>query len=237
MPVYFQSRGDSPTLSGLQLISLPVCAAVVAVCAGLFVAKTKRYREVIWASWIVLTIGVGLLIMLDERSSIALQQGALLVTALGLGGLFQPPIIAMQAAMPLKDVPTATAAVGLVRLIGGTFAISIGGVIYQSELSKRLSAISGYIPSGDILDLVNIQPSELREQVIHAYARSVSSIWLVFTPLCFISMLCIFFMRPYSLERTIIKAADPSNTTKPNNDSQATTLAPSASSLSVLQKV
>ena len=38
-----------------------------------------------------------------------------LIAGLGLGGLFQVPLIGMQAAMPLKDMATSTGGLMLVR--------------------------------------------------------------------------------------------------------------------------
>lgn len=53
--------------------------------------------------------------MLEENSSQARQEIFILIAGIGIGCLFQPPMIALQAAMPLKDMATVTAAFGLVR--------------------------------------------------------------------------------------------------------------------------
>jgi hypothetical protein len=55
-----------------------------------------------------------------------------LIAALGIGGLFQTPLIGLQAAMPLKDMATSTAAFGFIRTLGGTVGISIGQAIFSS---------------------------------------------------------------------------------------------------------
>ena len=55
-----------------------------------------------------------------------------LISGIGFGGLFFPPIIAMQAAMPLKDMATSTAAVGLFRQLGSTIGVSVGQAIWTS---------------------------------------------------------------------------------------------------------
>ena len=57
----------------------------------------------------------GLMIMLEENTSHAKQEIFILIAGIGIGCLFQPPLIGLQAAMPLKDMATATAAFGLVR--------------------------------------------------------------------------------------------------------------------------
>lgn len=55
------------------------------------------------------------MIMLEENTSQAKQEIFILIAGIGSGCLFQPPMIALQTAMPLKDMAIATAAYGLVR--------------------------------------------------------------------------------------------------------------------------
>jgi hypothetical protein len=38
-----------------------------------------------------------------------------LIAGTGIGGMFQPPLVGVQAAMPVKDMATATATMGLMR--------------------------------------------------------------------------------------------------------------------------
>ena len=64
---------------------------------------------------ILLTELKGLLILLDEDSSHARQEIFVLIAGMGIGCLIMPPSIGLQAAMPLRDMATATAAFGLVR--------------------------------------------------------------------------------------------------------------------------
>lgn len=56
----------------------------------------------------------------------------LLVASLGVGILFQAPLIAVQAAMPHKEMATSTATFGLIRTLGGTIGISVGQAILSS---------------------------------------------------------------------------------------------------------
>lgn len=84
------------------------------------------------------------MIMLEENSSTAKQELVLLVAGLGVGCFFQPPLIALQAAMPLKDMAVSTAVFTLIRTLGGTVGISVGDTIFASEVTKRLAKIPGY---------------------------------------------------------------------------------------------
>ena len=64
--------------------------------------------------------------------SSAVQEIFPLIAGFGVGGLFFPPIVAMQAAMPLKDMATSTATVGLLRQLGSTIGVSIGQAVWSS---------------------------------------------------------------------------------------------------------
>ena len=55
-----------------------------------------------------------------------------LIAGLGTGGLFFPPLILMQAAMPVKDMATSTATLGLIRQLGCTVGVSIGQAIWST---------------------------------------------------------------------------------------------------------
>ncbi|KAG8983948.1 hypothetical protein FRB90_005640, partial [Tulasnella sp. 427] len=56
-----------------------------------------------------------------------------------------------------------------------------------------------------VRSLKNIQPESLRIQVIGAYAKSISSIWLICTPLVALGMVLSFFVRAYTLKRGVVR--------------------------------
>jgi len=95
-------------------------------------SKTGTYRLIIWVAYVTLTLGLGLMIMLDYQSSmyVFLTDGSLwhahpiysatqeiypLIASLGIGCLLQVPLVALQAAMPMKDMATASSAFMFLR--------------------------------------------------------------------------------------------------------------------------
>jgi len=223
-PVYFQVLGASPTLAGIKVIPLSLASSLVAIVSGLIVVKTGDYRMVMWVGLAVMTLGFGLMIQLDYNSSAAKQEIFLLVTGLGIGCLFQPPLIALQASMPLAEMATSTATFGLMRTLGGTIGIAVGDAILTSELSRRLPKIQGFNSSsgvglsGNIQSLSQIMPIELRNQVLHAYSKSISLIWLVCTPLSFVALVSILFIKKYTLRRKVVRGVkEPAAASHPEN--------------------
>lgn len=55
-----------------------------------------------------------------------------LIAGMGVGGLFFPPLTLIQAAMPVKDMATSTATLGLLRLLGATIGLSVGQAIWST---------------------------------------------------------------------------------------------------------
>lgn len=219
LPIYFQAvTGASATLSGVEMLPFSLGAALVAVVSGLLVAKTGKYKIISLAGYAVMVLGFGLMCDLSATSSRAKQEIYILIAALGVGCNFQTPLIILQAAMPMADMAVATSAMVLLRSIGGSVGITVGGAIYASQLSKRLPA--GYASgagggSEDVAGLVHISPLALRMEVLAAYADSIRTIWIVMAPLCAISLLSALAMREYTLKRTVV-----SNDTKKKIDDE-----------------
>ena len=64
-------------------------SAFVSAFSGQIVTKTGKWRPVMWFAWVVITLGYGLMIQLDEKSNAAERVLYLLIAALGIGCLFQ----------------------------------------------------------------------------------------------------------------------------------------------------
>ncbi|KAI0079120.1 MFS amino acid permease [Panus rudis PR-1116 ss-1] len=213
LPVYFQILGASATRTGLLVLPSTLGSSAAGVIAGFIVVALGDYRQVIWTSWTIMTVGFGLLIMLDEKSSLAVQLVYQLIAGMGYGGLFHPPLIAVQAAMPIKDMAISTATFGLIRQLGATMGAAIGQAVWSSELRKRIATIPNLDfdnSSTNLIDSVkhlkDIQPDSLRQSVLHAYTRSISTIWLVYTPMVGFCLILTFFIKRYTLKRNVVRA-------------------------------
>ncbi|KAF7363558.1 putative transporter C3H1.06c [Mycena sanguinolenta] len=242
LPLYFQVLGSSATGAGVRMLPFSLGASIVSASSGQVVARIKAYRPVIWFAWPVMTLGYGLMITLDDKSGAAKEAVYPLVAALGVGCLFQSPLIGLQAAMPLKDMATSTSTYGFVRWVptvldlhlftfssadvqlGGTVGIAIGEAIitswsslyYPQTLRKKIKQIPNLTVNIDtspaalsqsVLTLKDIPDPTQRGEIIHAYARSISFIWLVMTPILGAGMIMSLFLRHYTLARNTVQSA------------------------------
>ncbi|KAJ6479024.1 MFS amino acid permease [Mycena sanguinolenta] len=211
LPLYFQIRGASPTRSGILIIPFALFSSMTSGLSG-YATSFGDYRLPIRISFAVMAIGYGLMITLDERSSNAIEIIYTGIAGIGVGGLFIPPLIGLQAAMPLKDMATSSTTFGLVRLLGSTIGISIGQAIWSGVVRARLAKmsdltmdLSGAALADSIRRIQTIEPEALRQQVLHAYTQGVSAIWLVNTPILCVCFVAALFLRTYSLKRKIFR--------------------------------
>ncbi|KAF9075160.1 MFS amino acid permease [Rhodocollybia butyracea] len=212
LPVYYQILGASATGSGVRMLSFSLGSAFASATSGVLVSKTREYRLVMWIGWATFVLGYGLMTMLDSFSNTAKKELLPLVAALGIGCLFQTPLIGLQAAMPGKDMATSTAAFGFIRTLGGTVGVSIGQVIFASTLTPRLAKIhnitidtSSAALAESVTSLKDIADPVTRAAVIQAYAKSISDIWVVCTPIAGVGFLMVLFVRKYSLNRIVVR--------------------------------
>ncbi|KAM0751529.1 MFS general substrate transporter [Meredithblackwellia eburnea MCA 4105] len=209
LPLYLQIRGASATMAGVGLIPLSLGSSIVSIVSGFILSKTLRYRGIIIVSFLFCILGFALIATLDEKSSRVQEEMYFLICALGVGSLFQVPLVGLQCSVPVADMATATASLGLLRQLGGTISISVSGAIYSSELTKRLSGIAGYTAptssalSGNVGGLTKIEPISLRNEVLHAYTRSISVIWEVTAPILFVGFVLSCCLKHYSMERNV----------------------------------
>ncbi|GAA93477.1 uncharacterized protein L969DRAFT_46427 [Mixia osmundae IAM 14324] len=215
LPTYFQILGSNALLSGVKMLPLSLGSAVMAIVSGQIVARTGKYKPSMWCGWFFMTLGFGLLILLRANSSIAEQEILPLIAAVGIGQLFQTPLLALQASIPMASMATATGAFGFIRTLSGAIGIAVSGSIYGSLAKRNLMNIPNFdasvigglnnVLATNLPDLKHLQPPELREEIMAAFCDGIRIFYVVCAPLCFIGFLSTFGMRSYSLNREVVR--------------------------------
>ncbi|KAF8550442.1 hypothetical protein OG21DRAFT_1525132 [Imleria badia] len=202
-------------------------SSAFSIASGFLVSKMGKNLPAIWFGSTLITVGTGLLMMLDYASSIcsmvpnAEQEVFPLVAAIGAGFLFHVPLVALQAAMPMKDIATATSGFMFLRVLGGAVGLSIGEAIIASMLPRKLVAIPN-IASLGIGD--TISDVTLRNEVLHAWARSIATIWMVTTALAGVALISTLFLREYSVDRKTVYSGRVGNSGESENVQSTSTV-------------
>ncbi|KAF2135570.1 uncharacterized protein K452DRAFT_347552 [Aplosporella prunicola CBS 121167] len=156
LPLYFQAvKEDTPIQSGLHVLALALSTAITSVTAGLLMHRTGRFRELIWAGTLILCLGSGLLIMLDESSSTVTAVGLQVLFGVGSGLLFEPPLIAIQAHVSPRDITSATSTIAFVRSSALALSVIINGIIFSTSMSHQSSFLAASGIPASTLELLS----------------------------------------------------------------------------------
>jgi hypothetical protein len=145
LPLYFQAvRGASPVRSGVLLMPIVVVQALVGVGVGGIIYRYGWIRPIIWTGMALSTLGFGLFITLGPTTSLPTLVAIEVVAAMGIGAVFQAPLVAYQAAVDTADMAIATALFGFVRSLSTSISVVVGGVVFQNTIQDygdKLSAV------------------------------------------------------------------------------------------------
>ncbi|WP_308121619.1 MDR family MFS transporter [Actinotalea ferrariae] len=126
LPLYLQiAKGMTPTAAGLALLPLTLGIMTTSVVAGQTVARTGRYRIFPILGTICLTAGALLMSRLVPDSSMVEVAWRSAIFGFGLGFCFQPLVLAVQNAVPPKDMGVATSSSLFFRQMGGTLGTAV----------------------------------------------------------------------------------------------------------------
>nr|WP_024286458.1 MDR family MFS transporter [Cellulomonas sp. KRMCY2] len=140
LPLYLQiAKGLTPTAAGLALIPLTVGIMIASVVSGQTTSRTGRYRAFPIIGTFLLTVGALLLSQLTASSSLVEVSWRSVVFGMGLGCCFQPLVLAVQNAVPPKDMGVATASSLFFRQMGGTLGTAVFLSILFSTVGQKIS--------------------------------------------------------------------------------------------------
>ncbi|KAM0148367.1 hypothetical protein ACHAPG_010016 [Botrytis cinerea] len=184
MPLYFEvAKNYSAITSAIAIFPFTFTVAPAAVIVGLVITKTSRYRPSLWIGWLLTTLGMGLLIYLQQSTNIPSWISLSLVAGTGLGSA--------QASVSNADLPFAGAMYSFFREFGQILGVAISGVIFQNTFKKRVlaTAYSAFADewSREASSFVQVvkawsdigEEGVMKEVVISAYVESLRMVWCV----------------------------------------------------------
>ncbi|HEX6128308.1 MAG TPA: MDR family MFS transporter, partial [Candidatus Limnocylindria bacterium] len=145
LPRWYQVvAGASATESGYQILPLLGGLIVSAVLSGQLVARTGRYKALIFAALLLVAAGLFLLTNLRADTPRPLIWLWMAVAGLGIGPTFAVFTLVVQNAVPVRELGSATSGVTLFQQVGGTVGLAIVGSIFGSvfvdEVPRQLVA-------------------------------------------------------------------------------------------------
>ncbi|MDT0454624.1 MFS transporter [Streptomyces sp. DSM 41527] len=165
IPQYLQIvKGASPTKSGLEMLPLMAGMFIASIASGQITAKTGRYK-------IFPIIGTALMIAAMLLFHFRVQWDTplwetmvyMLVFGLGLGGCMQTLVLAVQNAVPPRDMGVATASSTFFRQMGATAGTAIFLSVLFSTVGDKISSAFKDAASTERFQAALHDPAVLRD--------------------------------------------------------------------------
>ncbi|MEU6599000.1 MDR family MFS transporter [Streptomyces flaveolus] len=225
LPTFLQVvHGISPTLSGVHMLPMVFGLLLSSTLSGQIVSRTGRWKVFPITGTAVTTLGLLLLHRLDEHSTTAVMSVCFFVFGVGLGLVMQVLVLIVQNAVSYEDLGVATSGATFFRSIGASFGVAIFGTVFASRLGDKLTdAFRGVrLPPGATPDALKADPRgiaalppPLRPAALHAYASSITDVFLYAAPVALLGFLLAWFLKEDRL-RGSVTAPDVSETIPPN---------------------
>jgi EmrB/QacA subfamily drug resistance transporter len=139
LPRWFQAIAElTATQSGLALLPLVVSLIVSATAAGQIVARTQRFKLLIFVSMSLLAIGLFLMTNLRADTQVPILWIWMVIAGLGIGPSFAVFTVLVQNTVAPRMVGAATASLTFFQQIGGTIGLTLAGTLLADSLTKEL---------------------------------------------------------------------------------------------------
>ena len=148
LPVYFQSaRGLSISASGLGLIPLMVGTVVGATIAGQLMGRIVHYKRIPTIGLFVATLGAAILTFWADRLPLSVFETVLALISVGLGTVLPTTTVAIQNAVQLHELGTATGTMNFFRQLGSAVTVAIfGALLNASEAAGEATNAAASLP-------------------------------------------------------------------------------------------
>jgi EmrB/QacA subfamily drug resistance transporter len=213
LPTFLQVvQGVTPTLSGVHMLPMVFGLLLSSTVSGQIVSRTGRWKVFPIAGTGVTALGLLLLHQLDENSSTGEMSAYFLVFGLGLGLVMQVLVLIVQNAVSYEDLGVATSGATFFRSIGASFGVAIFGTVFASRLGDKLTvALSGQqLPAGLSVNALKADPKgiaglppDLRQPVLHAFASSITDVFLYAAPVAVLGFVLAWFLREDKLRGSV----------------------------------
>jgi hypothetical protein len=203
LPLFFQNaRRLSPLMAAALILPLTASQTTASVISGQYISRFERYGEVIWLGFFLWTLGVGLTCLFNLNTPIWAMAMILCIQGLGIGAVFQPVLIALQAHCTKAQRAVVISNRNFIRSLGGAVGLAISAAALQNTLYKAMPeefhsvALSSY----DTPDFELLKPQQI-VQILQAYATASRTVFVMNVPFMGLCLLGCFFIKDSGLQR------------------------------------
>ncbi|KAF2149849.1 putative MFS transporter [Myriangium duriaei CBS 260.36] len=198
LPIYFQSiDGTSAAQSGVRNLPLILTVSIFSIVSGGTISATGHYLPIMVIGSIITTIAAGLIYTWDIGTQSGHWIGYQILGGIGIGLIFQIPVIVGQAQVDPEDVSSATAIILFFQTITGSVFVSVAQSLFTNRI---VSYTAQNIPTLSPQTVVQTGATDLRKAfsgaelagVLRAYMAGLKDAYTLIIPLTGIATLIAF---------------------------------------------
>lgn len=179
LPIYFQAaRNVSAAQSGINNIPLVLGASLFTVVSGGLVTATGHYIPIMVVGSILSAVGCGMIYTLDVDSPSSEWIGYQALVGIGLGLIFQIPVIVAQSLVKPADLSSVSAIILFFQTMGGAIWISAAQAIFTNKLISGIATSAPGVNPGLVLatgatDLRHVFSGADLDGIVHSYMEGL----------------------------------------------------------------
>jgi EmrB/QacA subfamily drug resistance transporter len=210
LPLFLQVvSGVSATDSGLLLVPLMAGMLTTSIVSGRRISTHGRYKRYPVAGTAIAVVGLWLLSLMTADTRTVTVSIYMLLLGSGLGLVMQVLVLAVQNAVPVDDLGSATSASTFFRSLGGSFGTALFGAVLTARLTagiaRRLPGVADSIPIGELTGspaaLARL-PVEVREPLVAAFSDAITGVFAVAIPFAVVAFLLALALPEIPLRET-----------------------------------
>ncbi|KAJ4332357.1 hypothetical protein N0V87_008465 [Didymella glomerata] len=205
LAIWFQvAKGLSAMHAGINTIPMVVAMVVASVISAKITQRIGYYIPAIIVCTVISSIGAGLLSTMTRFSDHSYWIGYQVLFGVGLGCGGQQASLAMQKALPKKDVSLGLALGFLMQQLGGAVFLSVCQNVFATKLVDRLSGVAGLDPqqivNSGATAIRTIVPADEVDVVVDAYSFGITRCFLIAAALSAATILGVALMEWKSIK-------------------------------------
>jgi hypothetical protein len=228
LPLYYEAVKElSPIQAGLAVLPETLTLVPVSIMTGLLITWRGSYRWAIWTGWLVTTVGMGLLPLLDVGTPTDMWIGLNLIVGLGTGLLFGAMAFAVQASVASEVLPVAVSMFSFFRSLGAVsliqhisvhrfvadfvqaIGVAIGGTIFQNRLISQLEKYpqvaegNGHVIHDGVAVIASIRTmpeAAGRTILVQAFANALQAVWVDMCIVSAVGLVASLLIQSYTLD-------------------------------------
>jgi EmrB/QacA subfamily drug resistance transporter len=212
LPQFLQLvQGHAPALAGLRLLPATAGMLIASVASGRLISRFGRYKVFPVLGTAGILTGLILFAGMTPGTGPLATSLSMVVFGAGLGMVLEVLFTAVQNTVSYHELGIATSALGFFRQAGASLGVAGLGVVLTGRLDSNLAREFGsHWPTGLATSAgpsaVTQLPPAMRAGFVHAYADSLSTVFLIAAPIAAVAFALAWLLPERPLHRTVSSA-------------------------------